>query len=82
MSKKDYIATAEVVRAVVVSGGDMGTCLAFAERMSGYFKADNPRFDAGVFYEACGFEVTSIASDDHSQGVGVVEVFPLWKEAS
>lgn len=77
MSKKDYIACAAVVKAVRASGGDEGTCLAFAERMAGVFGSDNPAFKPDVFYGACGYVAHFLSSDNAALTEGGTECFPL-----
>jgi hypothetical protein len=67
------------VKAVRASGGDEGTCLAFAERMAGVFKADNPRFDAAKFYEAADYEAHVMSADNASLTAGGSYTYPMPK---
>lgn len=66
MSRKDYIAVAEVVaqtrgeyQDAGITAGEgalvTGAMLRTAERLASMFKSDNPRFDRERFLAACGF---------------------------
>jgi len=77
VTTKDYVALAAVVKAVRASGGDEGTCLAFAERMAEVFAADNPCFDAAAFYEAAGFEAHVISGDNADLSAGGSYTYPM-----
>jgi hypothetical protein len=79
MSRRDYQALAAVIREVAATGGDPGTCLAFAERMARVFAADNSNFSREVFYRAAGFEVGYIASDNADLSAGSNDPYPIAK---
>ena len=52
MSKRDYEIIAE---AIAATGGDYATREEAAVQLSVRLKAQNPRFDQGIFMTACGF---------------------------
>ena len=79
MSRRDYQALAAVIRDVAATGGDPGTCLAFAERMARVFAADNSNFKRETFYRAAGFEVGYIASDNADLSAGSNDPYPMVK---
>ena len=65
MTKKDFIAVAEIINNVQQGGFDIfkqvcetGTAksavVVIAEELAAYFKRQNPRFDTQRFLDACG----------------------------
>ena len=53
MTRQHYIKVAEIIKAF--PSGSTGCSQAkFAEEFAEMFEADNPRFDRGKFYIACG----------------------------
>lgn len=56
MSRKDYQAIADVIKA---SSGDVPTLTAVAKGIADVFAADNPRFDRERFYDACDLAVAA-----------------------
>lgn len=62
MTKKDYVAIAEIVNSQVqaIANNKAWTAQAVTEQiavqLAGHFKADNDRFDYFRFIKACGLE--------------------------
>lgn len=55
MTKKDYVAIAEVISGWTISGpAEREQSRAIAEKLAVVFKRDNPRFDRARFLAACG----------------------------
>ena len=53
MTRKDYVATAEILSSFKDLIGDEFTFADLVDEFGGMFQADNPRFDATKFFEAC-----------------------------
>ena len=56
MTRKDYIAIADVIAAQVTSypsDVEVAVCERVAQNLASVMQADNPRFDRGVFLQAC-----------------------------
>ena len=55
MTKKDYQAIADVIRAEVTRNGPIDSARRIAEGLAIILATDNPRFDRNRFLAACGF---------------------------
>ena len=53
MTRKDYVAVAEILSSYKDLIGDEFTCEDLVEDFSGMFESDNPNFKHEVFREAC-----------------------------
>jgi hypothetical protein len=53
MTRKDYVATAEILSSFKDLIGDEFTFHDLVDEFGGMFQADNPRFDSTKFFEAC-----------------------------
>ena len=53
MTRKDYIATADILSSFKDLIGDEFTFHDLVDEFGSMFEADNPRFDSTKFFEAC-----------------------------
>ncbi len=53
MTRKDYVATAEILSSFKDLIADEFTFHDLADEFASMFQADNPRFDSKKFFEAC-----------------------------
>jgi hypothetical protein len=53
MTRKDYVATAEILSSFKDLIGDEFTFHDLVDEFGSMFEADNPRFDSTKFFEAC-----------------------------
>ena len=53
MTRKDYVATAEILSSFKELIGDEFTFHDLVNDFGAMFEADNPRFDADKFFDAC-----------------------------
>ena len=54
LSRKVYEAQAAIIKRHVEPGRLNPVCYDMADELANYFEKDNPRFDRGRFFEACG----------------------------
>ena len=53
MTRKDYVATADILCSFKDLIGDQFTYHDLVDEFAAMFEADNPRFDAQRFFDAC-----------------------------
>lgn len=53
MTRKDYVATAEILSSFKDLIGDEFTFHDLVDEFAAMFEADNPRFNSDKFFEAC-----------------------------
>ena len=53
MTRKDYVATAEILSSFKDLIGDEFTFHDLVDEFGAMFESDNPRFDSNKFFEAC-----------------------------
>jgi hypothetical protein len=56
MTKKHYIAIANIIKEELEAGSNVNTIVVMTQKVAQFFKDDNPMFDLEQFRKACGLE--------------------------